>query len=65
MTVPLNQPIFQENKVYNCKIHLFPVLNTKQKIMVFFGGRLGKILIRKKILKREIPTLKFQIISNF
>ena len=26
----LNQPVFQENKIYNFKIHLFSFLNTKQ-----------------------------------
>ena len=26
----LNQPVFQENKIYNFRIHLFSFLNTKQ-----------------------------------
>ena len=26
----LNQPVFQENKICNSKIHLFSFLNTKQ-----------------------------------
>ena len=26
----LNQPVFQENKIYNFKVRLFPFLNTKQ-----------------------------------
>ena len=26
----LNQPVFQENKIYNFEIHLFSFLNTKQ-----------------------------------
>ena len=26
----LNQPVFQENRIYNFKIHLFLFLNTKQ-----------------------------------
>ena len=26
----LNQPVFQENKICNFKIHLFSILNTKQ-----------------------------------
>ena len=26
----LNQPVFQENKIYNFKIHLISFLNTKQ-----------------------------------
>ena len=26
----LNQPVFQENKIYNSKIHLISFLNTKQ-----------------------------------
>ena len=44
----LNQPVFQENKNYNFKIHLFSFLNTKQTVF-FFEKRLGIILIWQKI----------------
>ena len=40
----LNQPVFQENKICNFKIHLFSILNNEQ-MLVFFQTRLGTILI--------------------
>ena len=46
----LNQPIFQENKIFNFKIHLFSFLHytPNKQMRVFFRTRLEKILIWQK-----------------
>ena len=41
----LNQPVFQENKIYSFTVHLFSFLNSKQTSDGVFLTRLGKILI--------------------
>ena len=53
----LNQPVFQENQIYNFKIHLFLFLNTIKQMMVFLQIRLGKILIWQKFLGQDSPIL--------
>ena len=39
----LCQPAFQENKIYNFKIHLFSSLNTKQTSDGIFSNKTGEI----------------------
>ena len=36
------QPVFQENKIYNFKIHLFSFLNTKQTNDGIFLNKAGE-----------------------
>ena len=38
----LNQPIFQENQIYNFKINLFSFLNTKQTNDGIFSNKTEK-----------------------
>ena len=37
----LNQPVFQENKIYNFKINLFSFLNTKETSDAIFLNTTG------------------------
>ena len=36
------QPVFQKNKIYNFKIHLFSFLNTKQTDDGIFSNKTGE-----------------------
>ena len=38
----LNQSVFQENRIYNFKIHLFSFLNTKQTNAGIFLNKTGE-----------------------
>ena len=38
----LNQPVFEENKIWNFKIHLFSILNTKQTNDGIFSNKAGE-----------------------
>ena len=38
----LNEPVFQENKIYNFKIHLFSFLNTRQTNDGIFLNKTGE-----------------------
>ena len=44
----LNQPVFQENKIYNFKVHLFSFLNSKQKndCIYFFNAEENFSLVK-------------------
>ena len=54
----LNQPVFQENKIYNFKIHLISFLNTKQTNDGIFFNKAGKILIWQKWSRTWEPDFK-------
>ena len=57
----LNQPVFQENKIYNFKIYLCSFLNTKQ----IFWTRLGKILIWQKFSGTWESDFKTKLLRLF
>ena len=38
----LNQPVFQEKKIYNFKIHLYSFLSTKQTNDGIFSSKTGE-----------------------
>ena len=44
----LNQPVFQENKIWNFKIRLFSFSNTKQTNDSVFSNNIWKVLICQK-----------------
>ena len=58
----LNRPFFQENKICNFKIHLFPFLNTKQTNDSIFSNMTGEIFYLGKIFWRMVfKKLKFSL----
>ena len=58
----LNQSVFQENKIFNFKIHLFSILNTKNTNSGIFSN---KTLIWKNFLKCESPILTLFFYHSF
>ena len=54
----LNQPVFQENKICNFKIHLISILNTKQTNDDIFSNKAEENFnLAKNFLKSASPTL--------
>ena len=61
----LSRPVFQENKIYNFKIHVISFLNTKQtNDGIFFWTPLGIILIWQKFFGTWESDFKQQMGTN-
>ena len=61
----LNQPVFQENQIYNFKFHLFSFLNTKQANYGIFWTRLGRILIWQNFSETWGSDFRTVMVSYF
>ena len=53
--------VFQENKIYNFKIHLFSFLNTKKTNDGVFSNITGENLAWQNFLEGESPTLRLNL----